>query len=76
MPGQLVKGGQGADPRQRPTARASSDEQVSCRAVVGSDVEVSAGGGDGGTAEGGLDEVDGGAVIEGVRGVGVAQPMG
>jgi hypothetical protein len=38
-------------------------------------VEVSAGGGDAGMAEGGLDQVDGAAAIKGVRSVSVAEPV-
>ena len=39
-------------------------------------VEVAAGGGDRGVAEGGLHQVDGGVAVEGVAGVGVAHPVG
>ena len=50
--------------------------EESAGAVFGAGMEVSAGGSDGSVAQGGLNKVDGGAAVQGMRGVGVAQPMG
>ena len=52
-----------------------SPRQVARRAVVGPGVGVAAGGGEAGVADGGLHEVDGGAAVERVADMGVAQPV-
>ena len=52
-----------------------SPRQVERRAVVGPGVGVAAGGGEAGVADGGLHEVDGGAAVERVADMGVAQPV-
>src|ERR1017187_6295269 len=51
---------------------ALSQCEKSSGAVFGAGVEVTAGGGDGSVAEGGLHQVNGGAAVEGMRGVGNA----
>jgi hypothetical protein len=53
-----------------------SEGQKSAGAFVGAGVEVAAGGGYSGVAEGSLDEVEGRAAVEGVGGMGVAEPVG
>jgi hypothetical protein len=49
--------------------------QETARAVVGPGMQVASGGGDAGMSEGGLHQVNGRPTVEGMRGVGVAEPM-
>ena len=55
---------------------AISDREKSSRAVFGAGMEVAAGGGDGGVAEGGLHQMNRRAAVQSVAGVSVAEPVG
>src|ERR1035441_3841861 len=61
-------------PDRTPPCR--SVRQIKAGAFGGTRVQVSAGSGHGSVPERGLDEMDRGAAIEGVAGVGMTHPMG
>ena len=59
----------------RGTGTRRLQREKSSRAVLGAGVEVTAGGDDGGVAEGSLHQVNGRPAVEGMGGVGMPHPV-
>ena len=68
----------GGDPAPGIISKTSDSliRQIKAGAIARFGVKVAAGGGNGGVAESGLDEVDGRAAVQSVTGMGVAHPVG
>ena len=56
-------------------SKTRSESEKAARAVLGAGVEIFAGGGDGGVAEGGLHQMNRGAAVEGMGTVRVPHPV-